>query len=36
MKFELRPARPADVKAIMQVMTDAMAKFAAPGMVCAG
>ena len=36
MKFELRPARPADVEAIMQVMADAHGQFAAPGMVCAG
>ena len=30
MKFELRPARPADVEAIMQVMTDAMANLQHP------
>lgn len=30
MKFELRPARPADVKAIMQVMADAMANLQHP------
>ena len=37
MKFELRPARPADVEAIMQVMADAMANLQQPpGMVCAG
>ena len=30
MKFELRPARPADVEAIMQVMADAMANLQHP------
>lgn len=30
MKFEMRPARPADVEAIMQVMTDAMANLQHP------
>ena len=30
MKFEMRPARPADVEAIMQVMADAMANLQHP------
>ena len=30
MKFEMRPARPADIEAIMQVMTDAMANLQHP------